>query len=229
MTPRYAIYFAPASSEPLWRFGSEHLGYDAASGAEPACPAGLPVAEAEWRSLTAAPRRYGFHATLKAPFHLRPGAGEAELVDAARAVARGRAAIRVPALRVATVGSFAALVLGGAEAEVGALADACVRDLEPFREPLSASDRARRLAAPLTERQLRHLDRWGYPYVFEEYRFHMTLTGPLPAELREPVRAALAERHAALPPGLGVDALTIFRQDDRDGRFRILRRVPLGP
>src|SRR5215468_10868409 len=64
--PRYAIYFAPAPESSLWRFGSATIGYNAASGRD--IPATPPVGyeHAVWDRLTEEPRRYGFHATLKA-------------------------------------------------------------------------------------------------------------------------------------------------------------------
>ena len=34
-----------------------------------------------WRSMTSEPRRYGFHATLKAPFRLRIDLDVADLID----------------------------------------------------------------------------------------------------------------------------------------------------
>jgi Protein of unknown function (DUF1045) len=82
--------------------------------------------------------------------------------------------------------------------------------------------------SPLSERQIAHLDAWGYPHVFEDFRYHMTLTGSLPAERREPVRAALAERYAALAEPFRLDALVVFRQVSRDERFTILGRFACG-
>ena len=228
MKARYAIYYAPLGSTELWRFGSGVLGYDAETGKEVPFPPGGPFAGPDWRELTAEPRRYGFHGTLKAPFRLKDGATEECLLAGLRRFAGEQSSFEVPALAVALLGSFVALVPDGPEPRLDALAAECVRSLDGFREPLSAADRERRLKAPLSERQVRHLDEWGYPHVFEDFRFHMTLTGSLPPEKREPVRAALAARYAELAPGLQVDALTVFRQDDSDGRFRILTRCPFG-
>ena len=227
-TPRYAVYYAPEASGALWRFGSSVLGYDAETGAEVAVLDGWPFREPDWPELTRDPRTYGFHGTLKAPFHLRAELKEPDLLAAARTFAAERAPFDVPRLEVTTLGSFIALVPAASEPSLDNLAADCVRSFDRFRAPLSASDRARRLAARLSERQLRHLDIWGYPYVFDDFRFHMTLTGPLPPELREPVRAALAARHAEVPPGARVDGIAVFRQDTREGRFRILQRFPFG-
>ena len=225
MKPRYALYVAPAPDSPLWRFGSGLIGYDAAPGENLPFPEGLP---SDWAALTEEPRRYGFHATLKAPFHLAEGRSEAELVEAAAALAAKQAGFDLPALTIALLGSFVALIPAAPSAALLDLAAACVRDLDPFRAPMSEADRARRLAAKLSERQAVHLERWGYPHVFEDFRFHMTLTGSLPEERREPIRATLAAAYARLAPGLRVDAVSVFRQDDRAGRFRVLARLPFG-
>ena len=78
--PRYALSFAPPGG--LWRLGSEWLGRCAVTG-QPAQPPRIDALTAEeLRTLTAAPRRYGFHATLKAPFRLADGAAVADATPA---------------------------------------------------------------------------------------------------------------------------------------------------
>lgn len=212
----------------MWRLGSSLLGYDAATGASVPFPAAPPCTDPDWRALTEEPRRYGFHATLKPPFALADGTDEAALMTAARTFARDRPAITVGELEVATIGAFTGLVPATSSPAVEVLAADSVRVFDPFRRPLSAADRARRLASPLTARQRDHLDRWGHPYVFEDFRFHMTLTGPLPEPRRQPIRAALALRFAPLRAGVPVDAVTLFRQERRDLPFRVLERCPFG-
>ena len=84
---RYAIYFAAGADSALSRFGAELLGYDVYTGDEFPFPhAALHVAP-DWRDITADPRKYGFHGTLKAPMALAPGKTEAELVAACAAFA----------------------------------------------------------------------------------------------------------------------------------------------
>jgi putative phosphonate metabolism protein len=223
---RYALYYAPPAASPLFRFGAGILGTDAETGVDAPFLSGPPFDESDWPDLTAEPRRYGFHATLKAPFALADDAAEADLLLAARSFARARKAFVVPRLTVAALGDFVALVPADPAPALDELAADCVRAIDPLRAPLTDADRARRLSAPLTERQVGYLDRWGYPYVLEEFRFHMTLTGRLPAERRERVRTLLAERYATLPPGLPVDGVCVFRQADRNSRFAILERCP---
>lgn len=224
--PRYALYAAPPPDDPLWRFGSAAIGYDAVRGADVPFLQGAPFDRPDWRALTEEPRRYGFHGTLKAPFPLAEGIEERDFLEAAMLFAARRAAVTVPALDVALIGGFVALVPAEACAPLAALATDCVRDLDAFRAPLSAADRERRLKSPLTARQVVQLDAWGYPYIFEDFRFHMTLTGSLPKEARVPVREALAAAWEARRVLLRLDGLSVFRQEERAGRFAVIARFP---
>lgn len=226
MTARYALYSAPPPDHRLWHFGSSVIGYDAAAARDVPFPSHSPCDSPDWRGLTEDPRRYGFHGTLKAPFLLANGIGEAELLEAAMLFAERRQAFVVPALAVALLGRFVALVPAEASASLATLAADCVRHFDTFRAPLSEADRARRLKAPLTDRQVDQLDAWGYPYVFEDFRFHMTLTGSLPEDRRDAVRSALEAAYATIAAPFAVDALCVFRQDERAGRFTILARFP---
>lgn len=225
--PRYAIYYAPPAGSALWRFGSGVIGYDAETGEELAPPAGMPASSEIWRDWTAEPRRYGFHATLKAPFELAAGRGEAELLAEARTFAGRTSPVRLPGLAVAALGRFVALVPARPVASLTDLAWASVLHFESLRAPLGAADRARRVASPLTERQAAQLDRYGYPYVGEDFRFHLTLTGPLPEDTREPVRDALAAAAREVALETEIDEIAVFRQADRAARFRILARFAL--
>jgi 2'-5' RNA ligase len=177
----------------------------------------------DWRELTSDPRKYGFHATLKAPFALAPGRAEAELVAACAAFAGEPRAI--PAFRpvVDSISGFIAVIPGVRSQPLEQLAAGCVVAFDPFRAGLTERDRARRNPTELTERQRDHLERWGYPYVMEEFRFHMTLTGRLDETRRGGVLAMLRERFAATGiDSLSVDRVALFRQDAQDTRFRII-------
>jgi 2'-5' RNA ligase len=80
----------------------------------------------------------------------------------------------------------------------------------------------------MTPRQVEYLDRWGYPYVMEEFRFHMTLTRRLDAVRRAAILAMLRERFAALDlQQFAIDRIALFRQDDARSRFRIVESWPL--
>jgi putative phosphonate metabolism protein len=226
--PRYAIYYTPTPDSELDRFGATLLGYDAHGGGYLAFPDGVTRAIPDWLDLTRDPRKYGFHATLKAPMALAQGSAEAGLVAACESFAANARPIPMIKPIVDSLSGFIAVVPAQPSAELQWLAADCTRAFDKFRAALTPEDRARRNPAKLTPRQCEYLDRWGYPYVMEEFRFHMTLTGRLPAERREGVVEMLRKRFAAISlDALAVDRIALFRQDDAASRFRIVGHWPL--
>jgi putative phosphonate metabolism protein len=226
--PRYAIYFMPVPGSDLDRFGAHLLGYDAVSGDERPFPDGIEQLVPDWRELTRDPRKYGFHATLKAPLALTSGKTEAELLAACETFANTPRPIPVIRPVVNSISEFIAVVPAAPSAELNKLAADCVREFDSFRAPLTSENRARRNPSHLTPRQREHLDRWGYPYVMEDFRFHMTLTGRLPAERSKTILTMLQQRFAALKiTTLAVDRIALFRQNDADSRFRIVGHYAL--
>ncbi|UPJ46678.1 DUF1045 domain-containing protein [Bradyrhizobium sp. 200] len=226
--PRYAIYYTAAPGSALDRFGASLLGYDANGGDDLPFPDGVVQTIPDWRELTQDPRKYGFHATLKAPIALADGRTEAEL--AAACVSFAGEARPVPVIQpvVDSISGFIAVIPAEPVPQLERLAADATRAFDSFRAPLSPEDRARRNPDRLTPRQRDYLDRWGYPYVFEEFRFHMTLTGRLPAERREPVLAMLRGRFAATGIGpLAIDAIALCRQENPNSRFRVIGRWQL--
>jgi putative phosphonate metabolism protein len=223
MDPRYAIYFVPDPDTALYRFGAAVLGYDCFTGAEIPTPDVLPVDAGAWRELTREPRRYGFHATLKAPFRLAAGRTEAELIGEFVEFSRTIAIAPTVEPVVCLLQHFAAIVPATACAGLDRLAASCVKHFDGFRAPVTSADRSRRLAAHLTARQIGHVGRWGYPYVFEDFRFHMTLTGALSADCRQPVLAYLQRRLAGSHDGpISIDRLALLRQDNPGAGFVVL-------
>lgn len=220
--PRYAIYFVPPAQSPLYRLGTSVLGYDNYRAERVPFPPDLD--HADWPDITDEPRRYGFHATLKAPFYLAAGTDEAGLVAALAEFARTLSPFEAGSLSVQELGGFIALVPESPSPPLHALADACVRSFEQFRAPLGDNDRVRRLASGLSERQIKHLDRWGYPFVFEDYRFHMTLTGALPDLQRKKTLARLRAKFDQAKDALklSVDQIVVARQGARTGAFKII-------
>jgi putative phosphonate metabolism protein len=218
--PRYAIYYAAPRGSALDRFGADLLGYDAWSGGDLPFPDGLP---ADWRELTSDPRKYGFHATLKAPFALAPGKSETDLLVACADFAGRSQPIPAIVPVVDSIGGFIAVIPAEASSELEQFAADCVLAFDAFRAPLAPDDRARRNPEKLTGRQRAYLDRWGYPYVMEEFRFHMTLTGRLESRQREPVRDLLNRRFIRIGlTALVIDRIVLFKQIDATSRFQII-------
>jgi putative phosphonate metabolism protein len=226
--PRYAIYYVAPPGSDLDRFGATLLGYDASSGNDLPFPDGIPQSVPDWLEMTRDPRKYGFHATLKGPLALASGKSEAELLAACESFAGTPRAI--PAIRpvVDSISGFIAVVPAGPSAELARLAADCVREFDSFRAPLTPEDRTRRNPSSLTARQCEYLDRFGYPYVLEDFRFHMTLTGRLDAGRRQPVLTMLRDRFSTLGlQTLDIDRIAVCRQDAADSRFRILGQFVL--
>jgi putative phosphonate metabolism protein len=221
--PRYAIYYAPARASDLDRFGAQLLGYDAFAGDDLPFPEAVTEAAPDWHDLTADPRKYGFHATLKAPFTLAPDKTEAELFAACSMFAATPRAIPVFVPVVGSISGFIAVIPAEPPRELIQLAADCVTAFDTFRAPLTEADRARRKPTQLTPTQREHLDRWGYPYVMDDFRFHMTLTTRLGSERRESVLAMLQARFATLGLAtLAIDRIVVFRQEGAASRFRIV-------
>jgi putative phosphonate metabolism protein len=226
--PRYAIYYVPPAGSALERFGAALLGYDARSGSELAFPDDVVQMAPDWRDLTKDARKYGFHATLKAPFALASGTTEAELVAACEAFADAPRPIPVIVPVVDSIDGFIAMMPSEPSVELELLAADCTRDFDPFRAPLTPEDRERRNPAKLTPKQRERLDRWGYPYVMEDFRFHMTLTCRLTAARREPVLAMLQSRFSDLGlDTLAINRIALFCQDNAASRFRIVQHWKL--
>ncbi|HET7408896.1 MAG TPA: DUF1045 domain-containing protein [Paracoccaceae bacterium] len=222
---RYAVYWAPPAGSALAGFGAAWLGWDADGGRavpHPEAP-GLPAPVAEF---TAKPRRYGFHATLKAPFRLRAADERAALPVVARLVAAKVAPFEAPPLALKRIGRFIALVPSGACEPLSALADHCVETFHDFAaEPPEAELDRRRPG--LTGRQEQLLGRWFYPYVFDEFRFHLTLTGALEPEIADRTFDVLRELTApfcAAP--MPVTEVCLFGEGE-DRHFQLIGRYPL--
>jgi putative phosphonate metabolism protein len=228
--PRFAIYFVPPAGSALYRFGAAVLGYDCYTGATTERPRDNALAQAEWAALTAEPRRYGFHATLKAPFRLRPELDPEDLLAGIRALAASMPTAPTLEPVVGLIGGFVAIVPAVQSAGLDRLAAECVTAFERFRLPLTAEEREKRMAAGLSPRQAANLDRFGYPYVFEEYRFHMTLTGRIGPQRRAEIHALL-QRQFAKACGLAairLNRLALVRQDHRDAAFRVIGHAAVG-
>lgn len=223
---RYAVYFAPPRDSALARFGAAWLGWDAEAGAEVEGPepAGLPRPRGE---IVAAPRKYGFHGTLKAPFRLAPAAEVCGLEAALRDLAAEHAPFEL-ALALTRIDGFLALTPAEPVPHLDALAAACVTRLDGFRALARPDEIARRNPAKLVGRQSGYLAAWGYPYVLEQFRFHLTLTGALPAAEQAATEAALGPLLAPiLAEPVAFEDLCLFGEAE-DGRFHLLRRHRLG-
>ncbi len=208
---RFALYYAPDADDALWQAGGTWL--------DPA---------AAMAEITAEPRRYGFHATLKPPMRLTEGTDTEAVLAAAQAVAGQVSAFALPLLKVTDYHGFLCLRETLPSPSLQALADACVAGLDHLRAAPDVAELARRRGGGLTPAQDANLLRWGYPHVFATWFFHMTLTRRLtPAELPRWHDAATRWFAAALAQPRQVRALCVFEQPDAEQPFRAIARLPL--
>ena len=227
MTARYAIYFAPPANTPLARFGVRWLGRDAETGARPARPAVESFSDELLERITETPRGYGFHATLAPPMRLVEGCTR-DLLDEALAVfAATRGPFQAPPLRLAALDGFLALVLSEASAPMQALENDIIRTFHRFRAPPTPAEHIRRQAGTHTPRQEELLREWGYPFVLDEFRFHMTLSCELDQPERGDLQRALARLAAPLCAApLAVTGIALFEQAAHGAHFMLTRRYP---
>lgn len=205
MTERFAIYYAPELGSMLDLCAQSWLGQE------------------DLLPRTVSARRYGFHATLKAPMALAPGRDQAGLEAALADFAETVGPVELGRLAVTPIEGFLALTATPQPQALTAFAARVVEAFEPFRAPLEPADRARRLKAPLSARQIGLLDRYGYPYVLEQFQFHMTLTDRLPAAEVAPTQARAAAWFAtALTAPAVLDRLVLFHEAEPGRAFRRL-------
>jgi putative phosphonate metabolism protein len=231
---RYAVYYAPPAGLALAALGAAWLGVDPDTG-EAVSPDGLIPAEAlaalplPRERLVRKARVYGFHATLKAPFRLAEDIAFETLDGAVAALAARTAPVTAPALALKADLGFVALQTSDAAPEIDALAAACVTDLDLMRAPLTGAEVARRRRGGLDTQEEQHLRNWGYPYVLDRFRFHMTLSTQLSRMEAEQVAAVLEplfEPHLDSP--FRIEEIALFGDPGEGEPFRIVRRYRLG-
>ncbi|MBU1358032.1 MAG: DUF1045 domain-containing protein [Gammaproteobacteria bacterium] len=225
---RYALYFAPRVDTEWWEAGSRWIGRCAARQVDMPQPPVPGVSAEEQRRWTAAPRRYGWHATLRAPFKLAAQADMASVRAALRLICKA-ASFDMPTLEVARIDDFLALVPHGDSGAIDAMAARCVIEMDSQAAPLDANDLARRRAAGLTPHEDALLERWGYPYVFDCFRFHMSLTGSLKDASPTTVAAlheAASDWFSGLPP-LRFDSVSLFGEPAPGADFVLIEQCGL--
>lgn len=228
---RYAIYYAPDPQSPLWNFGARWLGRDAATSDDVKRIKIKDVKSNRIEEITQRPGQYGFHATLKPPFHLAKDYDRAMLDEALEAFTMTHEPFEVPALELDELDSFIALRPHKTCPALDNLAAICVKEFDSFRAAPSKKELEKRNIADLTKTQRKLLEKWGYPYVMDEYRFHLTLTDRLDDLERQVVLKGLED---ALQTVLTsnpwtLDAITLMRQKKVDEPFKVVKRYPLTP
>lgn len=230
MSERFALYFTPASSSLLYQIASNWLQYDAYKGnsLESSISKNKPLNDGGYENYIQNASKYGFHATLKPPFRLKENHTQEQLIQEVSNFCKNNQAIACGKLQLTTLGSFIALVLEKPCPQLNKLAQQYVETFEPFRAELNKQELKKRNPEELTKRQQVLFKQWGYPYVDDEYRFHLTLTDSMSTEQLPVVKKHLQELLSpALDSGLRVDTVHLFYQENSKSRFKIIRSFPL--
>jgi putative phosphonate metabolism protein len=225
---RYALFFAPPPTSLLWKKGCQWLGRDAVSGALELQPLFRGLDAETIREVTRTPARYGFHATMVAPFRLKDDLQESQLLDALSEFTADKPPLTIPPLTVSQLDHFFCLRPIRHCVPLQGLASLCTRAFDRFRAPLNPSELARRKAAPLNGQEKKNLEWWGYPYVFEQFRFHFTLTARIAeGKCKDRIHVVLLETfEPLLNDPLVIDALCLFVEPAPGQPLRCLHRFP---
>lgn len=226
MSGRYAVFFCPDDASALAAFGQRVLRRTADG-----CPISASIDDFSdpqlASSLSAIPAHYGFHATLKPPFGLSEGSSVEALLSAVEKLASQQTPIVMHSLRPKMLSKFQALCFDVQPIAIAELAERCVEQFENFRAPLTDEDVRKRCPQNLSETQRDYLYRYGYPYVMSEFRFHMTLTGPVHlTEHANYLSWVEALYNRLVPQAPVLDRLVVFWQPDRSSDFTRLAQFP---
>jgi putative phosphonate metabolism protein len=226
---RYAVYFAPNVEQQWWAQASEWLGRCAVTHQRSPQPLVSGLSAQRVAELTEHPRRYGFHATMKAPFVLASQYQPRDLVDRVNAICQHVKPFVLPRLQVALLDTFLALIPERDVTQITQLEEQCVTGLNDYAEPLSQEELSRRRNAGLSPHEDALLLRWGYPFVLDRFRFHCSLTGSLAKASQEEIAALthVANQHFSQLPNCVFDSLAIFAEPTKGADFVWLQQCPL--
>ena len=217
---RYAIYYIP--DLPLFQIGSDWLGWNSITGQEI-------LLSADHRRITDRPRKYGFHATVKSPFALASHSTQGDLQDAFQAFCAAVPPATGGTLKISRLGRFLAMTQDVQSNAVTELAASTVSHFDKFRAPLSDKDIEKRRQRRLTPQQDELLLRWGYPYVMQEFKFHMTLTGSLAANEIDAIEQRANTRFQEfIGQPLSIASLALLGEDRDSGHFHVVDKLSLG-
>lgn len=218
---RFALYASPAADDPMLAAMEQWFGRSAFG--RTVSPQAGPFSPPDHESLTQSRARYGFHATMVAPFVLADDKDENALKAGVAAFCSETAPVDVGALKVATFGRYLALAPVDQPQALTDLAQALVEHTQNLRAPLSDAEFERRNTPDLSPRRRALLKRWGYAATEEEFRFHMTLAGPVDPPLLDRGRDYLDDLLApfAARPFV-IDRLYLFCEPEPPGPFHIV-------
>lgn len=222
MFERFAIFFTPTGALGDW--GAAWLGWNSATG----CTARHPdFGDTDIAKITTRPRKYGLHGTLKAPFSINDSTDLTQMQESMADFAAKHARFEIGTMELRYDNGFVALRPAIASTGLPDFASTVVKTFDPFRAALTDADIARRRMSKLTPRQDQQLLDWGYPFIFDDFHFHLTLTGPINKTTAAATIASLRPAlTACVPDPFQIDAITLMGQDNQ-GMFHQIHRYAL--
>ena len=219
---RYSIYYVPDG--PLGKFGASRLGWDIQA-REFVPLLHIENNKIDLSKITEEPRKYGFHGTLKAPFRLNSQKTEKELIADFEEFCRNQPSVCSEKLVLTIIGNFIALAPAKQSERISQLAQNCVTFFDHYRAPLNKKELARKQKKTLTSYQQEMLSRWGYPYVFKDFKFHLTLTGKISKTVADELMSFLARKiNPVLEDRFRIRELVLARQEENGMFCQCLRR-----
>ena len=109
------------------------------------------------------------------------------------------------------------------------LASNLVENLDHFRAPLHQKEIDKRRMSTLTSSEDENLLNWGYPYVFNDFRFHITLTEKIQygSDRESMVRAASSHFSEDLDRATKVNSISLFVQESSEADFLQIQQFAL--
>jgi uncharacterized protein DUF1045 len=226
---RYAIYYTPQPGTALAAFGRSWFGR-ANDGVTLQAFSDAGLSGTSFAKLAVSPGRYtGLHALFRAPFALRDGFGPDAVKARLASFAGRRKPLDTGPLTLSRSGRFLVLRPVEATPSLDWLAAQCVAAFEDFAAPPTDTEREEYASPKLSDYQRLLLESFGDPYVLSEYRFSITLTGPLDATHLERVAQALwPVLEEICATGVTVDGLSLFGDSGGRSPMRLVGRYRLG-
>ena len=106
------------------------------------------------------------------------------------------------------------------------LAGDAVRIVNQLSAPLNPSEHARLRARILSTQEKQNIENWGYPYVFNQFRFRICLTSHITHRFEKEVIYSALNRYfsAACADPLMIDAICLFVENGPGAPLRFFRR-----
>ena len=215
---RLAIYYIPADHSPLGLAAAKWLGRSSSSLTDIDYQAPEAISLKRYREIIATPFHYGFHGTIKPPFRLASGVSVDQVVRRLHSFAANCQGFTLPSLAVTYMHNFFCLRPSHSCKALDQLAADAVILFDEFRRPSDEAELTRRRSAGLTPGQEKSLQKWGYPYLIDEYRFHLTLTGKISNGqekqiLKEELHSRFAPDLLREPP---FSSLALFMEENKE-------------